>query len=183
MNRRVRWSWLPGTQRAPGRLPVMPATSLFTSSGRSIATNSRYIPFSFLLGRQLVIPSHSDPETRAFTGNDRPHLPGEPVEPGDDRFPLLPLERPGLEMDLAVAHVERHQLDPLDPVVQGDPGNGAPARRVAEAAEGEVPQAVQDDPLLVALDSLEDVGVVPQHHVSAGIDSGMGGRYLVRAGR
>src|SRR6516164_10494312 len=127
MNLRVRWSWLPGTQRPPGRAPVMPATSLFTPSGRSIATNSRYMPFSFLAGRHPIPASHPDTETLTFTRNGRSHLAAEQVEPADERFSLLPRERAGLITDLAVAHVERHELDTFDTVVQGDAGDDAPA--------------------------------------------------------
>jgi len=59
------------------------------------------------------------------------------------------------------------------------PGDDAPVRRGAHAAEGEIAQAVEYDPLPVAFDPLEHVGMVPQHDICACIDGCVGNGYLV----
>ena len=103
--------------------------------------------------------------TVAVADDTGPHGTGDLAEMIDDRFPPFALEGFRLVEDLAVEDVEGNDLDCLDAIVQRYPGDDAPVGRRAQAAEGEIPQTVEDDPLLIPLYPLENVGVVSEDDI------------------
>ena len=100
---------------------------------------------------------------------------------GNSVFSRRLAKRLRLKAHLAVIHIQRDELHSLDAVFQSDPGDDAARRGAAHAAKNEIAEAVNNQPLLVLLDPLQDVGMVTQHQVGAGIDGRTADSRLVAA--
>jgi hypothetical protein len=105
---------------------------------------------------------------------------GKSIDAADQPLPLLACQYRRPIENLPVQDVQRDDLYPPDAVVKGYSGNDAPIGMATATPECKVPQTVEDDPMAVSLNPLEEMGMVPQHHVCACVDCPVRGAHLIR---
>ena len=118
--------------------------------------------------------------TTASCGDQGSHLPGEAIQLVRYCGAAGAAENPWLKADFTVENIERDNFYLFYPVIKRYAGDDASVRLAAPAAESKIPQAVKDDAILVILYPLQDMRMMADHYVGAGVDRLVPGGFLIR---